>query len=70
MWAKYFFDVQGYKIARNVFYQDNTSAIKMITKGKSCVQRNQDIIICYFFTKDELDREKMEVRYGTVPYGE
>ena len=34
IWGKYFLAVQGYHLVRNIFYQDNTSAIKMITNGK------------------------------------
>ena len=64
MWAKYFLEAQGYHLARNVFYQDNTSAIKMITNGrKSCSGKSRHIHIRYFFTKDVIKRENMEVRY-------
>ena len=34
IWTKYFLEEQGYNVAQNVFYQDNTGAIKMITNGK------------------------------------
>ena len=37
IWASYFLKAQGYELSRNIFYQDNTSAIKMLKNGKeSC----------------------------------
>ena len=32
--ASYFLKAQGYKLTRNIFYQDNTSAMKMLKNGK------------------------------------
>ena len=50
IWAKYFLMEQGYNLSRNIFYQDNTSAIKMIKNGKqSCSGKSRHIHIRYFF---------------------
>ena len=64
IWASYFFKAQGYKLYRNIFYQENTSAIKMLKNGKtSCGEKSRHIHIRYFFTKDVLERENMEVNF-------
>ena len=64
MWASYFLGAQGYKLYRNIFYQDNTSAIKMIKNGKSsCGSKSRHIHIRYFFTKDALERENIDVHH-------
>ena len=64
MWASYFLKEQGYNLKRNIFYQDNTSTIKMVRNGKeSCGSKSRHIYIRYFFTKDALKRENMEVEH-------
>ena len=64
IWATYFLKAQGYELHRNIFYQDNTSAIRMLKNGNaSCDNKSRHIHICYFFTKDVLDREGMEIEY-------
>ena len=64
MWASYFLREQGYLLKRNIFYQDNTSAIKMLKNGKeSCGSKSRHIHIRYFFTKDVLKRENMNVEH-------
>ena len=64
IWASYFLKSQGYQLSRNIFYQDNTSEIKMLKNGKdSCGNRSRHMHIRYFFTKDVLQREKMELMY-------
>ena len=62
IWASYFLREQGYELSRNIFYQDNTSAIKMLKNGKSsCGSKSRHIHIRYFFSKDVIKRENMEV---------
>ena len=64
MWASYFLREQGYLLKRNIFYQDNTSAIKMLRNGKeSCGSKSRHIHIRYFFTKDVLKRENMNIEH-------
>ena len=60
IWASYFLKAQGYKLYRYIFYQDNTSAIKILKNGKaSCGGKSRHIHIRYFFTKDVLERENI-----------
>ena len=67
MWASYFLKEQGYNLKRNIFYQDNTSAIEMLRNGKeSCGSKSRHIHIRCFFTKDALKRENMEIEYCTT----
>ncbi len=64
IWTKYFLEAQGYKVRRNILFQDNTSAIKMIKNGiASCGSKSRHIHIRYFFTKDVLKRENIDVEY-------
>ena len=64
IWAKYFLSEQGYNLSRNIFYQDNVSAIKMATNGKrSCSGKSRHIHIRYFFSKDVIKRENLEMQY-------
>ena len=64
IWASYLLKAQGYKLKRNILFQDNTSAIKMIKNGKdSCDSKSRYIHIRYLFTKDVLNREEMEVQH-------
>ena len=67
IWASYFLKAQGHKLRRNIFYQDNTSAMKMLRNGKeSCSSKSRHIYIRYFFTKDILNREEMELKHCTT----
>ena len=43
IWASYFLNAQGYKLHRNIFYQDNTSAIKMLKTAYHHVGAIQDL---------------------------
>ena len=52
IWASYFLKAQGYKLTRNIFYQDNTSAMKMLKNGKeSCGSKSRHIHIRYFLLR-------------------
>ena len=62
VWAKRFLAEQGYKLRRNIFYQDNQSVMKMESNGqKSCGEKSRHILIRYFFIKDVLKRENIEL---------
>ena len=62
VWAKRFLAEQGYKLRRNIFYQDNQSAMRMESNGqKSCGEKSRHIHIRYFFIKDVLKRENIEL---------
>ena len=62
VWAKRFLAEQGYTLRRNIFYQDNKSAMKMESNGlRSCGEKSRHIHIRYFFIKDILKRENIEL---------
>ena len=64
IWAKKFLECQGYVMKENIFYQDNMSTIQFLKNGrKSCGPNSRHIDIRYFFIKDRLEIENMEVRY-------
>ena len=59
-----FLEHQEYKIDKNIFYQDNESAIKMEKNGRdSAGSRSRHINIRYFFIKDILQKEHIIVKH-------
>ena len=64
LWVKWFLEKQGYDIQTNIFYQDNQSAILLEKNGKqSSGERLRHINIRYFFIKDTIEREKIDVKH-------
>ena len=64
VWTGWFMEAQGYSLSKSIFYQDNQSAIRMEKNGKqSCGEKSRHINIRYFFIKDILQRENIEVAY-------
>jgi hypothetical protein len=64
IWAKMFLESQGYTIQENQFLQDNQSAMKLEMNGRaSCGQKSRHIDIRYFFMKDRIVTEGIEVVY-------
>jgi hypothetical protein len=64
IWAKMFLESQGHKIQTNQFLQDNQSAIKLEINGRaSCGQKSRHIDIRYFFMKDRINTEGIDVVY-------
>jgi hypothetical protein len=64
IWAKMFLESQGHKIQENQFLQDNQSAMKLEVNGRaSCGQKSRHIDIRYFFMKDRIETEGIEVVY-------
>jgi hypothetical protein len=64
IWAKKFLKAQGYSLTENIFYQDNQSTIKFERNGrKSCGPNSRHIDIRYFFIKDRIDLENIDVQY-------
>ena len=62
VWAKWFLREQGYKLNRSIFYQDNQSAMKMESNGiRSAGDKSRHINIRFFFIKDILKREGIEL---------
>ena len=57
-------EAQGYKLDSNIIFQDNQSAIKMESNGRaSCSDRSRHINIRYFFIKDYVKQNKIEIKY-------
>jgi hypothetical protein len=64
IWAKKFLAAQGYALRENIFYQDNQSTIRFEKNGRrSCGPNSRHIDIRYFFIKDRLELEDIEVQY-------
>jgi hypothetical protein len=64
IWGKKFLEAQGYTLKENVFHQDNKSTIRFEKNGrKSCGPNSRHIDIRYFFIKDRIDIEGIEVKH-------
>ena len=57
LWTKLFLEAQGYKIEKNILYQDNKSAILLERNGKkSSGKRTRALNIRYFFMMDQVEK--------------
>ena len=64
VWLVGFMRDQGYPIDRKMFYQDNMSAIFIENNGSvSAGEKSRHINIRFFFIKDILKRENIEVKH-------
>ena len=64
LWTKLFMEAQGYKIERNIVYQDNKSAILLEKNGKrSSGKRTRAMNIRYFLLTDQIAKGNLEVEY-------
>jgi hypothetical protein len=64
IWARMFLEAQGITLEENILYQDNESAIRIEKNGKtSSGQKTKHMDARYFFIKDRLKTEKIEVRH-------
>eukprot|EP00980_Cylindrotheca_fusiformis_P000185 scaffold33_cov78-Cylindrotheca_fusiformis.AAC.1 len=64
LWTELFLEKQGYKIEKNILYQDNKSAILLETNGKkSAGQRSHALNIRYFFITDQIEKGNVMVKY-------
>jgi hypothetical protein len=65
IWGKKFLEGQGYTLKENIFYQDNQSTMRFEKNGrKSCgANSRRHIAIRYFWIKDRLGIENIDVRY-------
>jgi hypothetical protein len=63
-WTLYFLMSQGYEVSENRLYQDNKSSILLEKNGKmSSGQRTRHINIRYFFIKDRVEKEEVNIIY-------
>ena len=64
LWMRYFMMAQGYEIKDNVIYQDNKSAIIMITNERnSCIINSRYINIRYFWVQDRVANKEVRIEY-------
>jgi hypothetical protein len=64
VWVKKFLAFQGYDLRVNVFYQDNQSTIRFERNGrKSCGPNSRHIDIRYFWIKDRIGLETIDVQH-------
>ena len=64
IWLMKFLRSQGYKLKTSVLHQDNESAIKLEKNSqRSSSRRTRHLDIKYFWVKDKLKSEGIEVKY-------
>ena len=64
IWGRMFLEEQGFVLEKNTLFQDNQSAMKIITNGKrSSGQKTKHMDNRYFWIKDRLQSENIEVVY-------
>ena len=64
LWTKQFMEAQGYRIDRNVLYQDNKSTILLLENGKqSAGKRSRALNIRYFFIHDQKEKGNIDIKY-------
>ena len=64
LWTMLFLEAQGYKVERNVLYQDNKSAILLEINGKkSAGKRSRALNIRYFFLTDQVEKGNLKIEY-------
>ncbi len=69
LWTKLFLEEQGYRIDKNILYQENESAILREKNGKhSSSKRTRAINIRYFYLTDQVEKGNVTIEY--CPTGE
>ena len=64
IWMQNFMAAQGFEFKRNIFYQDNQSAMRLERNGRqSCGQKSRHIDIRYFFIKDRIKSGNVDLQY-------
>lgn len=64
IWAKMFLEAQGHNLENNIFYQDNESAMKLESNGRSSAgQKSRHIDIRYFFITDRVKKEDLVIMH-------
>lgn len=61
IWSRDFLIAQGYATQQATVYQDNTSTMALVKKGKSTSDRTRHIHIRYFFVKDRIEAGEIKV---------
>ena len=64
LWTKLFLDSIGYKVEKNILFQDNKSSIILEENGRRSVgKRNRALNIRYFFVTDQVQKGNLEIQY-------
>jgi hypothetical protein len=64
LWTKLFLEEQGYKIDKNILYQDNKSTILLEENGwQSAGRRSRALNIRYYFVTDQVERKNLQIQY-------
>ena len=64
LWTRLFMEAQGYKIRKNILYQDNKSTILLLDNGKkSSSKRTRHFNIRYFFLTDQIEKGNLSTDY-------
>ena len=64
LWTMLFLEEQGYKVEKNIVYQDNKSAMLLEENGrKSAGKRSRAINIRYFWMTDQIKKGNVQVQY-------
>jgi hypothetical protein len=64
LWTKLFLQAQGYRIDKNILYQNNKSTILLAKNGKkSSTKRTRALNIRYFFVTDQVEKGDLEIEY-------
>ena len=64
LWTQMFLAEQGYHLEENIFAQDNKSAMRLEKNGRmSAGQKSQHINIRYFWIKDQVEANKIEIQH-------
>jgi hypothetical protein len=64
IWSKMFLEAQGYPIKKNLFEQDNESAIRLEKNGRSSAGKQyRHINIRYFFLKDRIKADGIQINH-------
>jgi len=64
IWTQNFMAAQGFKFKRNIFYQDNQSAMGLErNRWQSCGQKSRHIDIRYFFIKDCIKSGNIDLQF-------
>ena len=63
MWSKLFLEAQGYKVRKNIVFQDNMSTMQLAKNGlASAGKRSRHLNIRLFFMTDLIDRNELDVK--------
>ena len=64
LWTPLFLEEQGYKVEKNIVFQDNTSAILLEKNGKwSLGERTRTLNICYFMIMDQVEKGHVVIEH-------